>query len=76
MPGCFADRKGISGDEVLGLLGSVGLGDYRKEGGEETNKSTAKHSNTTYDMQTGATVYQTDAANSWELIKYYLDLFY
>ena len=75
MPGCFATRGGVFGD-VVGLLGSVGLGDYRKEGGEETNKSTAKQSSTMYDMRMGATVYLADAANSWELIKYYLNLFY
>jgi hypothetical protein len=49
---------------------------YRGEGGEETNKFTAKHTNTMHDMQMGATVYRVDAANSLELIKYYLDLFY
>ena len=68
-------KRGVFGD-VVGLLGSVGLRGYRKEGGEETNKFTAKQSNTMYDMQMGATVYLADAANSWKLIKYYLDLFY
>ena len=72
----LCDKGGVFDGEAVNHQGIVGLEDYRKEGGEETNKSTAKQSNTTYDMQMGATVYLADAANSWELIKYYLDLFY
>ena len=61
-------KRGVFGDAV-GLLGIVGLGDYRKEGGEETNKSTAKQT-ICMTCRWGDADYRVNAVNSWELIKY------